>query len=133
MVGKAFEIPAIDYDWIERSGFEVAGPEAWPMPVRLNPWMNLRPPLVWETEPERGRDNAIVFPLSAGRAAARPTRSRSRRAIAGQPAPASRRPTTARPRPPLRQNRIERGAASPFGSCRRTASQSIASRRQVTS
>jgi tetratricopeptide (TPR) repeat protein len=50
MFGEAFEIPAFDYDWIERSGFEVAGPEAWPMPVRLNPGMNLRPPLVWELE-----------------------------------------------------------------------------------
>ena len=50
MFGEAFEIPAIDYDWIECSGFEVAGPEAWPMPVRLNPGMNLRPPLAWELE-----------------------------------------------------------------------------------
>ena len=50
MFGEAFEIPAVDYDWIERSGFEVAGPEAWPMPVRLNPGMNLRPPLAWELE-----------------------------------------------------------------------------------
>lgn len=48
MFGEAFEIPAVDYDWIERNGFEVAGAEAWPMPVRLNPGMNLRPPLVWE-------------------------------------------------------------------------------------
>lgn len=48
--GEAFEIPAIDYDWIERNGFEVAGPEAWPMPTRLNPGMNIRPPLVWELE-----------------------------------------------------------------------------------
>lgn len=50
MFGEAFEISAIDYDWIEHRGFEVAGPEAWPMPVRLNPGMNLRPPLVWELE-----------------------------------------------------------------------------------
>jgi tetratricopeptide (TPR) repeat protein len=50
MFGEAFEIPAVDYDWIERNGFDVAGPEAWPMPARLNPGMNLRPPLVWELE-----------------------------------------------------------------------------------
>lgn len=50
MFGEAFEISAVDYEWIERSGFEVAGPEAWPMPVRINPGMNLRPPLVWELE-----------------------------------------------------------------------------------
>jgi hypothetical protein len=47
---EAFEITAIDYDWIERNGFEVAGPEAWPMPTRLNPGMNIRPPLVWELD-----------------------------------------------------------------------------------
>jgi hypothetical protein len=41
---------AVDYDWIETHGFEVAGPEAWPQPVRQNPGMNLRPPLVWELE-----------------------------------------------------------------------------------
>ena len=50
MFNEAFEIPAVDYDWIERNGFEVAGPEAWPMPTRLNPGMNIRPPLVWELE-----------------------------------------------------------------------------------
>jgi tetratricopeptide (TPR) repeat protein len=50
MFGEAFEIPAVDYDWIETQGFEVAGPEAWPQPVRQNPGMNLRPPLVWEIE-----------------------------------------------------------------------------------
>ena len=50
MFGEGFEIPAIDYDWIETHGFEVAGPEAWPQPVRQNPGMNLRPPLVWELE-----------------------------------------------------------------------------------
>jgi hypothetical protein len=47
---EAFEITAVDYDWIERNGFEVAGPEAWPMPTRLNPGMNIRPPLVWELD-----------------------------------------------------------------------------------
>lgn len=36
MVGEAFEIPAIGYDWIERNG--------------SIPGMNLRPPLVWELE-----------------------------------------------------------------------------------
>ena len=53
---QVFETPkiarhvAVDYDWIECNGFEVAGPEAWPMPTRLNPGMNIRPPLVWELD-----------------------------------------------------------------------------------
>ncbi|MFM9058782.1 MAG: hypothetical protein ACKOSQ_06650 [Planctomycetaceae bacterium] len=50
MFGEAFEIHAIDHDRIESRGFEVAGPEAWPLVIRVEPGMVTRPPLVWETE-----------------------------------------------------------------------------------
>jgi len=50
MYGEPFEISARDYDAIERSGFDVAGPEAWPLVVRMDPGFTVRPPLVWEVE-----------------------------------------------------------------------------------
>lgn len=50
LFGEAFEISPADQDWIERHHFEVAGPEAWPMTIRINPGMSVRPPLAWELE-----------------------------------------------------------------------------------
>lgn len=50
MYGEPFEISPRDYDAIERSGFDVAGPEAWPLVIRLDPGFATRPPLVWEVE-----------------------------------------------------------------------------------
>lgn len=50
MFGEAFEIHAADHDRIRQRGFDVAGPEAWPLMIRLNPGFSSRPPLVWEVE-----------------------------------------------------------------------------------
>lgn len=48
MFGEAFEISARDHDAIERKGFDLAGPEAWPLVIRVDPGFATRPPLVWE-------------------------------------------------------------------------------------
>jgi tetratricopeptide (TPR) repeat protein len=50
MFGEAFEIHVMDHDRIESRGFEVAGPEAWPLVIRLDPGLVTRPPLAWEAE-----------------------------------------------------------------------------------
>jgi hypothetical protein len=50
MYGEPFEIHAVDFDMIEQQGFEVSGPEAWPLVVRANPGGTLRAPLAWEVE-----------------------------------------------------------------------------------
>jgi hypothetical protein len=50
MYGEAFEIAARDHDAIQQRGFEVAGPEAWPLVIRMEPGFAARPPLVWEAE-----------------------------------------------------------------------------------
>jgi hypothetical protein len=34
----------------EKHGWTVAGPEAYPMVIRINPGLAMRPPLVWELE-----------------------------------------------------------------------------------
>lgn len=50
MFGEAFEISARDHDAIERKGFDLAGPEAWPLVIRVDPGFVTRPPLAWEVE-----------------------------------------------------------------------------------
>ena len=50
MFGEAFEISARDHDAINRHGFDIAGPEAWPLVIRIEPGFATRPPLVWEVE-----------------------------------------------------------------------------------
>ena len=81
MFGEAFEIHAADHDRIERCGFEVAGPEAWPLVIRLNPGFATRPPLAWEVKlitaclgdlpaflkavPRPGRSGAAATPWAA--------------------------------------------------------------------
>jgi uncharacterized protein with von Willebrand factor type A (vWA) domain len=50
MFGEAFEISARDHDAIDRQGFAIAGPEAWPLVIRMEPGFATRPPLAWEVE-----------------------------------------------------------------------------------
>jgi tetratricopeptide (TPR) repeat protein len=50
MFSEAFEISVRDLDAAEKQGWAVAGPEAYPMVIRVNPGLAMRPPLVWELE-----------------------------------------------------------------------------------
>ncbi len=74
MYGEPFEIHASDLDMIEQRGFEVAGPEAWPLVVRMNPGRSLRPLLAWEAEVF-----AACLPLVPGFLAAVPFQRRGGR------------------------------------------------------
>jgi tetratricopeptide (TPR) repeat protein len=59
MFSEAFEISVRDLAAAERHGWTVAGPEAYPMVLRINPGMAIRPPLVWELELLEGCLRAI--------------------------------------------------------------------------
>jgi len=48
--GPAFEVAPQDLDAAEQYGWEVAGPEAHPHVMRVNPGHAVRPPLAWELE-----------------------------------------------------------------------------------
>jgi hypothetical protein len=48
LYGEAFEISVRDLDAAEREGWPVASPEAYPLVLRINPGMAVRPPLAWE-------------------------------------------------------------------------------------
>jgi hypothetical protein len=48
--GEAFELAPLDVDAAEKDGWPVAGPEAYPCVLRVNPGMALRTPLKWELE-----------------------------------------------------------------------------------
>jgi tetratricopeptide (TPR) repeat protein len=50
MFGEAFEISVRDLDAAEEHGWPIAGPEAYPLIMRVNPGMAVRPPLNWELE-----------------------------------------------------------------------------------
>jgi hypothetical protein len=50
MYGEAFEIPVRDVDAAEQHDWPIAGPEAYPLAIRINPGMAVRPPLAWEIE-----------------------------------------------------------------------------------
>ncbi len=59
MYGEPFEIAIRDLDAAEENGWPVAGPEAYPVILRLNPGMAVRPPLAWELELAEGCLRAI--------------------------------------------------------------------------
>jgi hypothetical protein len=63
---EAFELPIADLDAAERYGWEIAGPEAYPNPMRVNPGQSLRPPLTWELELLEGTLRAIPEFLARG-------------------------------------------------------------------
>ncbi len=46
--GDETEIPVPDLDAAERNGWEVAGPDAYPAPIRKERGLTMRPPLSWE-------------------------------------------------------------------------------------
>ena len=50
MYSEAFEMPVGDLDAAEKFGWPVAGPEAYPLVIKINPGMARRPPLTWELE-----------------------------------------------------------------------------------
>jgi hypothetical protein len=50
MFGEAFEVPIADLDAAQRQGWAVAGDEAYPNPIHVNPGRSMRPPLAWELE-----------------------------------------------------------------------------------
>ncbi len=66
MYGEAFEIPIADLDAAERHGWPVAGPEAYPNPIYVNPGRSMRPPLAWELELLEGSLRAIPQFLGLG-------------------------------------------------------------------
>jgi hypothetical protein len=48
--GEAFDIAPADLDAAEQHGWPIAGPEAYPSALRVNPGLAFRPPLSWELE-----------------------------------------------------------------------------------
>ncbi len=59
MFSEAFEISVRDLDAAKKHGWPVAGPEAYPLVVRINPGLAMRAPLVWELELLEGCLRAI--------------------------------------------------------------------------
>jgi len=66
MYGEAFEIPVTDLDAVEKHGWPVAAPEAYPEAIRVNPGRAIRPALPWELELLEGCLKAIPVFLAAG-------------------------------------------------------------------
>lgn len=60
MFSEAFEIPVRDLNAVEKNGWPVAGPEAYPLVLRINPGRAVRPPLAWELELLEGCLRAIA-------------------------------------------------------------------------
>lgn len=56
---EEFAAPARDLDAAEKYGWPVAGPEAYPLVMRVNPGRSVRPPLTWELELLEGSLRAI--------------------------------------------------------------------------
>ncbi len=50
MYGEPFEISVRDLDAAEKNHWPIAAPEGYPIIVRMNPGMAIRPPLSWELE-----------------------------------------------------------------------------------
>ena len=70
MFGEAFEMPIADLDAAHRNGWEVAGDEAYPNPIYVNPGRSMRPPLAWELELLEGCLRALPSFLQRGVASA---------------------------------------------------------------
>ena len=67
MFGEAFEVPIADLDAAQRYGWEVAGDEAYPNPIHVNPGRSMRPPLAWELELLEACLRAVPRFLQSGR------------------------------------------------------------------
>ncbi len=57
--GEEFDVAPVDLDAAQENGWPIAGPEAYPCPLRVNPGFAFRPPLVWELELLEGCMRAI--------------------------------------------------------------------------
>lgn len=64
---EQFAVHAKELDAAERHGWPVAGPEAYPMAMRVNPGRAIRPPLNWELELLEGCLRALPDFLAAGK------------------------------------------------------------------
>ena len=73
MFSEAFDIAVRDLAAAERHGWAVAGPEAYPLVLRINPGMAVRPPLAWELKLLEGCLRAIPEFLAEKTAAAAKT------------------------------------------------------------
>jgi hypothetical protein len=72
--GEEFEMPIRDLEAIEKHGWPVSAPEAYPSVVRVNPGLVVRPPLAWELELVEGCLRAIPqFLQTPGHASGRIT------------------------------------------------------------
>ncbi len=70
MYGEAFEIPIADLDAADRHRWPIAGEEAYPNPIYVNPGRSMRPPLAWELELLEGCLRAIPKFLVSGQESA---------------------------------------------------------------
>ncbi len=59
LFGEEFEMPVHDLEAVEEHGWPIAGPEAYPHVMRINPGRVIRPPLAWELELLEGCLKAI--------------------------------------------------------------------------
>ncbi len=66
--GEAFDVAPRDFDAAQKHKWPVAGPEAYPCAIRVNPGFAFRPPLAWELELLEGSLRAIPGLLDAERA-----------------------------------------------------------------
>jgi len=87
LFSEAFEISVRDLDAAEKHGWPVAGPEAYPLAIRVNPGRAVRPPLAWELELldgclrtipdfllQQSAEQACTVPVSSGKLAMRLSR-----------------------------------------------------------
>ena len=87
LFSEAFEIPVRDLDAAERHAWPVAGPEAYPLVLRVNPGRAVRPPLAWELElldgclrtipdflVQQSAEQAVTVPIASGNMAMRLSR-----------------------------------------------------------
>lgn len=60
LFGEQFEIHPEDLDAAEQYAWPIAAPEAYPMPIRINPGRSARPALAWEMNLLAGTTKAIL-------------------------------------------------------------------------
>jgi hypothetical protein len=59
LFGEQFEMPVRDLEAVEEHHWPIAGPEAYPHVMRINPGRVIRPPLAWELDLLKGCLKAI--------------------------------------------------------------------------
>jgi tetratricopeptide (TPR) repeat protein len=73
MFSEAFDVPIRDLDAAEKHGWAVAGPEAYPLVLRIDPGMAVRAPFAWELQLLEGCLRTIPAFVSDKAAAAETT------------------------------------------------------------